>query len=433
LRAAVSNPRFELCTMMCIVLNMIALSCPYFGMSKAYSTTLDAINWVFTLIFILEAGAKLLAQGCSGYFAQNWNVFDFVVMICSLVEIAINNALSGAVKLLRVGPQIVRVARVLRISRLFRLARFLSDLQALLQAVIYALPSILNVLCLLLLIYFIYAVLGVFLFYDMPPTTHIDDYFNFRSFPRALLLVIRMSTGENWSLMMRDCAAVNPWIAYPYFLSYITITNFLILNLFVMIMIQSVEDHYENPESYVDLYSRSMEQLQGAWHRYCSSEYRMHYRALLEFLYNLGPPLGEDVGRSRTEVMREIIAMGIPMDEHGFIFFHELLFCLFRRAYGSFQLDPKKDKLLLYLINKEEAKTLKEIAAQKDKLLNRPKQRGDLHVSANPFLALFNLKRIFSGWKSLLQGRRTKERRVTHYVVSRIPQVQLRRLQTSLE
>lgn len=437
-----SNPRFELGAMLCIVLNMAALSCPYFGMSEAYSTALDVINLIFTVIFLLEAGVKLLAQGCNGYFAQSWNVFDFVVVICSLVEIAISSALSGQAKLLRVAPQMVRVARVLRISRLFRLARFLSDLQALLQAVIYALPSILNVFLLLLLIYFVYAVLGVFLFYDMHPTVNLDDYFNFRSFPRALLLVIRMSTGENWSLMMRDCAAVSPWLAYPYFLSYITITNFLMLNLFVMVMIQSVGDHFENPESYVDLYSRSMAQVQGAWQRFCSSEYRLHYRALLEFLYHLGPPLGEDVSRSRVEVMREIIAMGIPMDEHGFIFFHELLFCLFRRAYGSFHLDPKKDKLLLYLINKEEVKTLKEIAAQKRKLLIRPQsrsrpQRGDWHASANPFLAMLQMRRIFSGWKSLLQGRRTKERvrdrRQTHQVLSRTPQIELRRHQTFVE
>ena len=435
-----SSPHFELGAMLCIVLNMVALSCPYFGMSETYSTVLDVVNLIFTMIFLLEAGVKLLAQGCSGYFAQSWNVFDFVVVICSLVEIAISNALSGQAKLLRVAPQMIRVARVLRISRLFRLARFLSDLQALLQAVIYALPSILNVFLLLLLIYFVYAVLGVFLFYDMRPTVHLDDYFNFRSFPRALLLVIRMSTGENWSLMMRDCAAVSPWLAYPYFLSYITITNFLMLNLFVMVMIQSVEDHFENPESYVDLYSRSMAQVQGAWQRFCSSEYRLHYRALLEFLYTLGPPLGEDVSRSRVEVMREIIAMGIPMDEHGFIFFHELLFCLFRRAYGSFSLDPRKDKLLLYLINKEEAKTLKEIAVQKRKLLTRPQsrpQRGDWHVSANPFLAVLHMRRVFSGWKSLLQGKRTKERardrRLTHQVLSRTPQVEPRRLQTYVE
>ena len=432
-----SSPRFELAAMGCIVLNMIALACPYSGMSATYESVLDGINLLFTLLFILEAGIKLLAQGCTGYFAQSWNVFDFAVIICSLVEIAINNALASQVKLLRVGPQITRVARVLRISRLFRLARFLSDLQALLQAVIYALPSILNVFWLLMLIYFVYAILGVFLFYDIKETANINDYFNFHSFHRAFLLVIRMSTGENWSLIMHDCAAESSWLAYPYFLSYITITNFLMLNLFVMVMIQSVEDHYENPESFVELYARSMAQIQVSWQRFCSSEYRLHYRVLLEFLYHIGPPLGEDLGRSRQEVMKEVIAMGIPMDENGFIFFHELVFCLFRRAYGFFQLDPKKDKLLLYLINKEEAKTIKEIAAQKRKLLVRSQTRSgrthrEWHMSANPFLAMMYLRRIVSAWRGLIQGRRSRPRRLTHHVPSRVPPVELRRLQSSV-
>ena len=442
------NSKFELSLMLCIALNMVSLSCPYYGMGTDYSNALEIVNLLFTCIFLFEAMIKLFAFGCKSYFSQTWNKFDFFVVLSSLVEIVLSNVLSSQAKLLRIGPQVTRIARVLRISRLFRLARSLSDLQSLLQAVIYALPSVLNVFSLLILIYFVYAVLGVFLFYDLGDNDNITTFMNFRSFPRALILVIRMSTGESWSQIMRDCAAFSPWAAYPYFYSYIIITNYLMLNLFVMVMIQSVEDHFDNPESYVDLYTRTMVQFQASWRRHCSSEYKIHYRSLLNFMYDLGPPLGEETTKPKTELIKDIITIGIPMDTQGYIFFHELLFCLFRRAFGSFKLDPKKEKLLLYLINKEEIKTLKEIGVTKRKIqlvreASRVRMmRGEWHISANPFLALLYKRKTFTRWRDYVISRkrekdhhRNMSRHRTHHYDIRsvgIDTSKLRSLKTSV-
>jgi hypothetical protein len=140
----------------------------------------------------------------------------------------------------------------------------------------------------------------------------------------------------------------------------------------------------------------------------------MHYSELLEFLYDLGPPLGEDGRKPRVELAKEVISLGIPMDRQGFIFFQELLFCLYRKAFGTFNLDPKKDKLLLYLINKEETKTVKEIEVQKRKVqLLRVEtrsrlQRGEWFLSANPYIALLYRRKVFTKWREYVVHEKQK-------------------------
>ena len=55
-----------------------------------------------------------------------------------------------------------------------------------------------------MLIYFIFAVLGTFLFRRITEGIAINDQFNFSNFGMSLLVVIRMSTGEDWNYIMKD-------------------------------------------------------------------------------------------------------------------------------------------------------------------------------------------------------------------------------------
>jgi len=108
-------------------------------------------------------------------------------------------------KFLRVGPQLARILRVLRVSRLFRLLNKYRGLQALLSTIQFSLPALLNVFALLLLIYFIFSILGSALFHDITKGDQvINEYFNFSNFGYSMILLIRMSTGEDWNCVMQD-------------------------------------------------------------------------------------------------------------------------------------------------------------------------------------------------------------------------------------
>ena len=65
-------------------------------------------------------------------------------------------------------------------------------------------PRLLNVGGLLFLLLFIYSILGIFLFATLKQQVTINDHANYQNFPRAMLTLFRMATGEAWNELMYD-------------------------------------------------------------------------------------------------------------------------------------------------------------------------------------------------------------------------------------
>jgi voltage-dependent calcium channel T type alpha-1I len=83
---------------------------------------LDFANYIFTTIFIVEAGLKLVAFGKS-YFNNAWNKFDFFVVFSSIIDLLMSFVgPGGGTGILAKAPQLARVLRVLRVTRILRLA-----------------------------------------------------------------------------------------------------------------------------------------------------------------------------------------------------------------------------------------------------------------------------------------------------------------------
>jgi hypothetical protein len=187
LHTIVTSTAFDIFIMACIVLNMVQMGLTFEGESTTYTNALQIINYFFTAIFIIEAIMKLTAFGIS-YFQSSWNVFDFIVVLGSLIDIILSNMNASQLTFLRVGPQLVRVLRVLRVSRLLRLINKYPGLQALIKTIMFSLPSLLSVFLLLMLIFFIFAILGVFIFNKVKSGDVIDDYVNFNNFGYAMIM-----------------------------------------------------------------------------------------------------------------------------------------------------------------------------------------------------------------------------------------------------
>ena len=153
---------FDNFIMICIVTNMLLMSCHYDDAPEYYQKGLENANYFFTVVFFFEFLFKFVAFGWT-YFQIGWNIFDFSVVCASLFEIVLDRMGSG-LKFLRMGPQLAKILRVTRVSRLLRLINRYKGLSALLQTIWFSLPSLFNVFALLMLIYFIFAVLGTFLF-----------------------------------------------------------------------------------------------------------------------------------------------------------------------------------------------------------------------------------------------------------------------------
>lgn len=78
-------------------------------------------------------------------------------------------------------------------------------LRTLLQTLIFSLPALVNVGSVLFLFMFIFAIMGMSLFGNIRYGEFLNRHANFDSFPSALLLLIRITTGESWNGIMRDC------------------------------------------------------------------------------------------------------------------------------------------------------------------------------------------------------------------------------------
>ncbi len=127
LHKVVTHYSFQALIIFCIIANMIQMAISYYGASSDYIFGLEMLNLAFTAVFTLEAIFKLIPYGLL-YFKSSWNVFDFIVVIGSLLDIILNSLNESSLKFLRVGPQLARVLRVLRVTRLLRLVNRLKGL-----------------------------------------------------------------------------------------------------------------------------------------------------------------------------------------------------------------------------------------------------------------------------------------------------------------
>ena len=140
--------------------------------------------------------------------------------------------------------------RVLRVARILRLAGRAKNLQAILQTITFSIPALGNVFILLMLIYFMMAVLANFVFYQITDGEVIDpDYKNFRNIQASFILLFALSTGEDWNKVMFDCSrsksdgcvenlTCGSPFAFLFFPGLIIICSYVMLNLFILVIIQ---------------------------------------------------------------------------------------------------------------------------------------------------------------------------------------------------
>jgi len=154
------------------------------------------LNSIFLGIFTLEAILKLIAFKWR-YFRANWNTFDLLHSYWSLYwnfdifsdsKVAVGSAATT-----------IRAFRIARSSEIFRKNR---KLAVIFKTFMVTLPAMLNVGGLMMLFVYIYAVLGVFLFAPIKLNGHLSIHVNYSTIGNAMLTLFRISTGENWHLVL---------------------------------------------------------------------------------------------------------------------------------------------------------------------------------------------------------------------------------------
>lgn len=80
----VTNKKFDIIIMLFIALNMLTMTLDHYHQSEMWNFALDNLNMGFIVIFSSECILKIFALR-QYYFKEPWNVFDFVVVILSIL------------------------------------------------------------------------------------------------------------------------------------------------------------------------------------------------------------------------------------------------------------------------------------------------------------------------------------------------------------
>lgn len=102
-----------------------------------------------------------------------------------------------------------------------------------------------------------FSVLGNFLFGKVIQGEVVDgDFKNFANFLNSFLLLFALSTGEDWNKVMFDCSRTEEWgcienlncgpggISFVFFMLLILVCSHVMLNLFILVIIQQFEKYY---------------------------------------------------------------------------------------------------------------------------------------------------------------------------------------------
>ncbi|ELK25139.1 Sodium channel protein type 5 subunit alpha [Myotis davidii] len=201
----VTKQAFDVTIMFLICLNMVTMMVETDDQSLEKINILGKINLLFVVIFTGECIIKMGALR-HYYFTNSWNIFDFVVVILSIV----GTVLSDIIQKYFFSPTLFRVIRLARIGRILRLIRGAKGIRTLLFALMMSLPALFNIGLLLFLVMFIYSIFGMANFAYVKWEAGIDDMFNFQTFANSMLCLFQITTSAGWDGLLNPILNTGP-------------------------------------------------------------------------------------------------------------------------------------------------------------------------------------------------------------------------------
>uniref|UniRef100_A0A8B9D7N1 Sodium channel protein n=1 Tax=Anser cygnoides TaxID=8845 RepID=A0A8B9D7N1_ANSCY len=341
----VTQQAFDISIMILICLNMVTMMVETDDQSKEMENILYWINLVFIVLFTGECVLKLISLR-HYYFTIGWNIFDFVVVILSIVGMF----LAEMIEKYFVSPTLFRVIRLARIGRILRLIKGAKGIRTLLFALMMSLPALFNIGLLLFLVMFIYAIFGMSNFAYVKREVGIDDMFNFETFGNSMICLFQITTSAGWdgllapilnsgkpdcdpdkphpgSSVKGDCG--NPSVGIFFFVSYIIISFLVVVNMYIAVILENFSVATE--ESAEPLSEDDFEMFYEVWEKFDPDATQfMEFEKLSDFAAALDPPL-----HLPKPNKVQLIAMDLPMVSGDRIHCLDILFAFTKRVLGE--------------------------------------------------------------------------------------------------
>jgi voltage-gated sodium channel len=217
-RALVEHKGFQRFVIALIVFNAITLGLETSQqLTASYGGLLHVLDRVTLAVFVMELLLRFYVHGWR-LFRDSWSVFDILVIGIALVPAA--------------GP--FSVLRALRVLRVLRLISAVPSMRRVVSGLLAAMPGMASVAGLLSLVIFVAGVMATKLFSAIAPV-----YFG--DLGTTFFTLFQIMTGEAWPDVAREVMAQAP-LAWIFFVVYILVSSFAVLNLFIAVMVSGMED-----------------------------------------------------------------------------------------------------------------------------------------------------------------------------------------------
>ncbi|KFO72209.1 Sodium channel protein type 2 subunit alpha, partial [Cuculus canorus] len=341
----VTKQAFDITIMVLICLNMVTMMIETDDQGQLMQDILYWINLVFVVLFTGECILKMFSLRYY-YFTIGWNIFDFVVVILSIIGMF----LADVIEKYFVSPTLFRVVRLARIGRILRLIKGAKGIRTLLFALMMSLPALFNIGLLLFLVMFIYAIFGMSNFAYVKKEAGIDDMFNFETFGSSMICLFQITTSAGWDALLApilnsgkpdcdphkdnpgssvkgDCG--NPSVGIFFFVSYIIISFLVVVNMYIAVILENFSVATE--ESAEPLSEDDFEMFYEVWEKFDPDATQfIEYSKLSDFAASLDPPLNIP----KPNII-QLIAMDLPMVSGDRIHCLDILFAFTKRVLGE--------------------------------------------------------------------------------------------------
>jgi len=204
----------------------------YPNLANQYHDILSLIDRIIIALFTIEIALKIISNGKRPwfYFSDPWNVFDFIIVAICLIP---SN-----------DTHYFAVFRILRILRILRMITVFPKLKLIIGALLKSIPSMGYIIMLIGILFYVYAIVGVFVFGGKDPM-HFGDLHH------AFVTLFKVLTLESWTDIMNvhifgdadneKMQIISLW-PFFYFASFILIGAMIIMNLFIGVIMNSMEE-----------------------------------------------------------------------------------------------------------------------------------------------------------------------------------------------
>ncbi len=221
------NKIFETFVIIVIIVSALLIGVKTYAISPTAHNVLWFFDIAVTAIFLFEIIIRMLSdRNLLKFFSKGWNVFDFIIVVASIIPVE-----NGEAALL---------GRLLRIFRVLRLISIIPELRVLLAAFVTAIPRMGYVSLLMFIFFYIYAAMGSIFFSSINPVL-------WDNITISMLTLFRIATFEDWTDVMYETMEVYPF-SWLYYLTFIFIVAFVFLNMMIGIVLETLQKEHQKSD-----------------------------------------------------------------------------------------------------------------------------------------------------------------------------------------